>query len=64
MFIDRVQTVNSLLTIERNTQGKVLRHTEEWNHNKETTGDDGFLGLLNEHRKKLTAKITDIFVGN
>jgi len=55
--------MNSLLTIETNTAHKVTRHTEEWNHNKSSTGEDGFLGMLNEERKKLTASLTDAIVG-
>lgn len=58
-----MQVVNSLLTIETNAEHKVTRHTEEWNHKKETTSDDGFLGMLNEQRKKLTASVTGAFVG-
>ncbi|TFL03658.1 hypothetical protein BDV98DRAFT_564588 [Pterulicium gracile] len=57
------KVVNSLLTIETNAEHKVTRHTEEWNHKKETTSDDGFLGMLNEQRKKLTASVTGAFVG-
>lgn len=57
------KTVNSLLTIETDAQHKVVRHTEEWNHSKETTSDDGFFGTLNEHRKRLTATLTEKFVG-
>jgi hypothetical protein len=57
------KTINSLLTIETDASHKITRHTEEWNHSKQTTSDDGFLGMLNEQRKKLTASLTDTFVG-
>jgi len=58
------KTVNSLLTLELNpSTNLVTRHTEEWDHKKETTKDDGFFGMLNEQRKKITASITDMAVG-
>lgn len=38
-----------------------MRHTEEWNHNRETSKEDGFFGMLNEQRKKITAGLTDMF---
>ncbi|KAL8291773.1 hypothetical protein RQP46_002031 [Phenoliferia psychrophenolica] len=52
------KTVNSLLTLERDAQGKITRHTEEWDHKRETDRTDGFFGYLNESRKSLTAKVT------
>ena len=55
------QRVNSLLTIETDEQHKVVRHTEEWDHRKETTREDGLWGMLNEYRKKLTAEVTNLF---
>lgn len=58
-----VQTVNSLLTIKTDSSHLITTHTEEWNHCKETSSDDGFFGMLNEQRKKITAGITDMFVG-
>ncbi|KAH7923255.1 hypothetical protein BV22DRAFT_1015753 [Leucogyrophana mollusca] len=57
------KTLNSLLTLQTNGEGQVTRHTEEWNHQKQTTSDDGFLGMINEQRKKFTAGVTDMFVG-
>ncbi|KAJ3573546.1 hypothetical protein NP233_g2366 [Leucocoprinus birnbaumii] len=57
------KTLNSLLTITLDESNKIKTHTEEWNHRKSTSKDDGFLGMLNEERKKLTANLTDIFVG-
>ncbi|EIW64010.1 uncharacterized protein TRAVEDRAFT_112062 [Trametes versicolor FP-101664 SS1] len=56
------KTVNSLLTLETNSENKVVRHTEEWNHHRETTSEDGFLGMLNENRKKITATVTGMFI--
>ncbi|KAF9486582.1 hypothetical protein BDN70DRAFT_794070 [Pholiota conissans] len=57
------KVVNSLLTLKVNDANKVISHKEEWDHVKTTTREDGFLGWLNEERKKLTAKLTDMFVG-
>jgi len=33
---------------------QITRHTEEWDYSRETTADDGFLGMLNEHRKRMS----------
>ncbi|KAE9409114.1 hypothetical protein BT96DRAFT_807017 [Gymnopus androsaceus JB14] len=57
------KSINSLLTLQLDDTHKITSHIEEWNHSKSTTGEDGFLGTLNEHRKKMTAKLTDTFVG-
>jgi len=57
------KTVNSLLTIKLDSSNKVISHNEEWDHSKTTTKEDGFFGMLNEERKKLTAKLTDMVVG-
>ncbi|KAI0275130.1 hypothetical protein BC834DRAFT_921277 [Gloeopeniophorella convolvens] len=56
------KVVNSLLTLELDDAHQVTRHTEEWNHQRETTADDGFLGMLNEQRKRLTASLTDAYM--
>lgn len=34
-----------------------LRHDEEWDGKPNTTGEDGFMGKLNEMRKKVTASV-------
>ncbi|KAG0140125.1 hypothetical protein CROQUDRAFT_53736 [Cronartium quercuum f. sp. fusiforme G11] len=52
---DKFKTVNSLLTLERDENGKVIRHTEEWSHKKETDSTNGLFGTLNEWRKKAAA---------
>ncbi|KAI0003745.1 hypothetical protein BJV74DRAFT_764016 [Russula compacta] len=56
------KVVNSLLTLQLDDANQIIRHTEEWDHNRETTADDGFLGMLNEHRKRMAAALTDIFM--
>ncbi|KAG6919012.1 hypothetical protein DXG01_009722 [Tephrocybe rancida] len=57
------KTLNSLLTIKVNDAYLVTSHEEHWNHEKNSTSDDGFLGMINEQRKKLTASFTDTVVG-
>lgn len=54
---DKLKTLNSLITLERDPQGKVIRHTEEWSHDKVTDKSDGFFGQLNEWRKVLAAEV-------
>lgn len=56
------KVVNSLLTLQLDDTHQVICHTEEWNHNCEATADDGFLGMLNEHRKKMTAGLTNEYM--
>ena len=53
--------MNSLLTLETDEQYKVVRHMEEWDHRKSASSDDGFFGMLNDHRKKLTVNVTNMF---
>ncbi|KAG1757246.1 hypothetical protein EDB19DRAFT_1656501 [Suillus lakei] len=57
------KTMNSLLTLELDNEGRLRRHTEEWDHEKSSTSQDGFLGMINEHRKKLSASATDAIFG-
>lgn len=57
------KTMNSLLTIERDNSGKILKHVEEWDHNRVTdSANAGFLGMLNEGRKKAFAALSMPFV--
>merc|ERR1711939_433057 len=56
------KTINSLVTLERDEQGKVLWHQEEWGPRRETDKNDGFFGMLNEGRKTLSARLTGAFV--
>ena len=36
--------MNSLLTIETDNSHRVTRHYENWNHERTSTSEDGFLG--------------------
>jgi len=56
------KTVNSLLTIHTNEDKRIVHHTEEWDHKPDANKDDGFFGMLNDYRKKLTASFTDMAV--
>ncbi|KAI0308268.1 hypothetical protein B0F90DRAFT_148912 [Multifurca ochricompacta] len=56
------KVVNSLLTLRLDDTHQVTSHIEEWDHNCETTVDDGFLGMLNEHRKRMAVAPTNVFV--
>ena len=57
------KTMNSLVTLIRDNQGKVIKHTEEWNHdNLVDSSNSGFLGTLNEARKKAFAALSMPFV--
>lgn len=53
----KLKTLNSLLTLERDPKGKVIKHTEEWSHEKVTDQSDGFFGQLNEWRKKFAGEV-------
>ena len=54
------KTLNSLITLKRDpATGLIQHHEEEWDHKPNTDGDDGFLGKLNELRKKADAKLVD-----
>ncbi|KAF8808128.1 hypothetical protein BYT27DRAFT_7098221 [Phlegmacium glaucopus] len=59
-----IKVLNSLLTLKLNDENKVVSHNEEWDHQKTTTAEDGFLGMLNEERKKITAALTDALAGS
>ena len=53
------KTVNSKITFKLNSQGLIEEHIEEWDHEGNKTGDDGFMGKLMEGRKKVDAKLVE-----
>lgn len=53
------KTVNSKLTFKLNSQGLIEEHIEEWDHEGNKTADDGFMGKLQEQRKKFDAKLVE-----
>jgi hypothetical protein len=56
------KTMNSKLTFKLNPQGLIEEHIEEWNHQGNKTADDGFMGKLQEQRKKFDAKMVSCAV--
>jgi hypothetical protein len=57
-----IQTLNSLLTIYTDASRKITQHIEEWDHQRDTTREDDFFGMLNDYRRKATASVIDAFV--
>lgn len=53
------KTVNSKVTFTFNNQGLIEEHDEEWDHESNKTGNDGFFGRVQEARKKLDAKLVE-----
>ena len=53
------KTVNSKLTFKFNNQGMIEEHDEEWDHESNKTGSDGFFGRIQEGRKKTGAKLVE-----
>lgn len=58
------KTLNSKITLNLNSAGKIEHHEEEWNHEPNKTGDDGFMGQLQEWRKKASAKLVEAGVSD
>ena len=40
----------------------ITKHIEEWDHKRDVTREDGFFGMLNDYRKKVTGSVVDAFV--
>ena len=53
------KTVNSKVTFKLNQQGLIEEHIEEWDHQGNKTADDGFMGKLQEQRKKIDASLVE-----
>ena len=56
------KTVNSRVTLKLDGEGMVVRHEEEWDHEGNRTGEEGFVGKLMEGRKKVDAKLVQKLV--
>lgn len=48
--------VNSKITLKLK-DGLIEQHIEEWDHQPNKTGNDGFMGKIQEFRKNVSAKI-------
>ena len=53
------KVVNSKLTFNFNQHGLIEEHLEEWDHESNSTGADGFFGKVQEGRKKMDAKLVE-----
>ncbi|KAK4616101.1 hypothetical protein CLAFUW4_09984 [Fulvia fulva] len=53
------KTLNSKITLKLDHEGMIQHHEEEWDHQPNKTGDDGFVGKLQEWRKKADAKLVE-----
>jgi len=58
------KTINSKLTFRLNEQGQIREHIEEWFHEGNATSDDGFMGQVQEFRKKADAKLVEATVSS
>ncbi|KAI4252908.1 MAG: hypothetical protein LQ352_004006 [Teloschistes flavicans] len=53
------KTVNSKVTLWMNMDGLIEKHDEEWDHEGNKSGDDGFMGKMMQARKKVDAKLVE-----
>ena len=71
------KTVRSLVTLQRDSEGKITLHEEEWDHEPNKVpppiqrkradweySEDGFLGKIQEARKRVGATLIDKFVSS
>lgn len=58
------KTLNSKITLHLNEHGLIKNHDEEWDHQPNKTGDDGFMGKIQEWRKKADAKMVEAGVSS
>lgn len=58
------KTVNSKITLQLDHEGMIQHHEEEWDHEKNKTGEDGFMGKIQEWRKKADAKLVEAGVSS
>lgn len=53
------KTVNSKVTLYFNDKGLIEKHDEEWDHEANKSGEDGFMGKVQAARKKMDAKLVE-----
>ncbi|KAK4984906.1 hypothetical protein LTR66_007047 [Elasticomyces elasticus] len=53
------KVVNSKISLKFNHEGLIEKHDEEWDHEPNPTGEDGFIGKMKEWRKKTSAKVVE-----
>ena len=58
------KTLNSKVTLHLDQNGLIKNHDEEWDHQPNKTGEDGFMGKIQEWRKKADAKMVEAGVSS
>jgi hypothetical protein len=58
------KTVNSLITLTMDSNGKIHQHDENWDHERNKDSNDGFMGKLQEQRKKFDAKMVEATISS
>lgn len=58
------KTVRSLVTLQRGENGLIILHEEEWDHEPNKYSEDGFLGKIQEARKRMGASLIDKMVSS
>jgi hypothetical protein len=58
------KTVRSLVTLQRGEGGLITLHEEEWDHEPNKYSEDGFLGKIQEARKRMGATLIDKMVSS
>ena len=53
------KTVNSKVTFYLDGDGLIEKHDEEWDHQGNKSAGDGFMGKMQEARKKMDAKLVE-----
>ncbi|KAL8728684.1 MAG: hypothetical protein Q9166_005248 [cf. Caloplaca sp. 2 TL-2023] len=53
------KTVNSKVTLWMNEEGLIEKHDEEWDHEANKSGEDGFMGKVQQARKMVDAKVVE-----
>ena len=58
------KTVNSKVSLNMNEHGLIEEHLEEWDHEGNKTEADGFMGKMQQARKKMDAKLVEATVSS
>lgn len=58
------KTLNSKVTLKLDGQGMIQHHEEQWEHQPNRTSNEGFMGALQEWRKKTDAKLVEAGVSS
>ncbi|KAK0869831.1 hypothetical protein LTS02_002877 [Friedmanniomyces endolithicus] len=58
------KTLNSKITLKMDSNGMIEHHEEEWDHKPNKTGEDGFMGKIQQWRKEASAKMVEMGVSS